>query len=300
MERTVEVFSHKEVPGPTPVGIFDSGVGGLSILVHLQEQIPYHPLYYVADQAHVPYGSRTVEEIQTYSFAISRFLMSLGCRVIVVACNTASAASLEALRNRFQDIAFVGMEPAVKPAANHTHTGVVGVLATPATFNGKLYASVVERFGQNVSIMQNSCPGLVEEIEAGRAHDAKAREILTDAIAPMLENGVDTLVLGCTHYPFAMNLIRDIAGPGMDIIDPSPAVARRTANVLEQRSWLKKLGTKGKTVMYTTGSVDALSEMLPGLLTQRFDIKGLCWQGNKLYEVIPPETQSNVTEMNHE
>ena len=157
-----------------------------------------------------------MEQIRIYSRGITRFLLNEGAKLIVVACNTASAAALQTLRQEFPEVPFVGMEPAVKPATKKTHSGVVGVLATPATFQGELFASVVERFGKNVKILQSTCPGLVNEIEAGRLNGKKTGRILEEAIQPMLAEGADTLVLGCTHYPFVLPLIREIAGRDRD------------------------------------------------------------------------------------
>ena len=149
-----------------PIGVFDSGVGGVSVLRAIHQQHPGEHLIYLADQAHVPYGPRTLEQVRSFSEAITRYLLSLGAKLIVVACNTASAAALHYLRRTFPEVPFVGMEPAVKPAAENTASGVVGVLATPATFQGELYASVVERFANHVEVLQHTCPGLVTQIEA--------------------------------------------------------------------------------------------------------------------------------------
>lgn len=150
-----------------PIGIFDLGIGGLTVLRAIHQLMPDEPLLYLADQAHVPYGPRSLGEVRQFSEAITRYLLDQGARIIVVACNTASAAALKYLRQTFPEVPFVGMEPAVKPAAEHTRSGVVGVLATPATFQGELYASVVERFGQGVHLLQHTCPGLVQQIENG-------------------------------------------------------------------------------------------------------------------------------------
>ncbi|TFH35156.1 MAG: glutamate racemase, partial [Anaerolineales bacterium] len=161
-----------------PLGMFDSGVGGLTILREVQRQLPAENVLYVADQAHVPYGSRALENVCQLSFAITQFLLDQGAKLIVVACNTASAASLHALRERYPKVPFVGMEPAVKPAAEETKTGTVGVLATPATFEGELFASVVERFAEGVTVLQMTLPGLVEQIEKGELDTAATRSIL--------------------------------------------------------------------------------------------------------------------------
>lgn len=216
----------------SPIGVFDSGVGGLSVLRVLRQQLPGLPVIYFADQGHVPYGPRPMEEIQEFSEGITRFLLGKGCRLIVVACNTASAAALHSLREAFPEVPFVGMEPAVKPAAETTRTGVVGVLATPATFQGRLYASVVERFAQGVTVLQDTCPGLVQQIEKGDLAGPETRRILEEALQPMLARNVDTVVMGCTHYPFVIPLIEQIVGEGVRVIDPAPAIARQAARLL--------------------------------------------------------------------
>ncbi len=159
---------------PAPLGIFDSGIGGLSVLREVRRQLPGERLLFLADQAHVPYGPRPLEEVRNFAEAISAYLISQGAKLIVVACNAASAAALHHLRQVFPQILFVGMEPAVKPAAEHTHSGVVGVLATPATFQGALYASVLERFARGVTVLQDTCSGLVGQIEAGEINSPAA------------------------------------------------------------------------------------------------------------------------------
>ena len=161
-----------------PIGIFDSGVGGLSVWREIARQLPREDTIYFADQAHIPYGPRSMDEIRGFSEAITRFLLERGCKAIVAACNTASAAALKHLRETFPHVPFVGMEPAVKPAAETTHTGVVGVLATPATFQGELFASVVERFANGVRLINQVCPGLVEQVEAGRLDTPNTRAML--------------------------------------------------------------------------------------------------------------------------
>jgi glutamate racemase len=152
---------------PVTIGIFDSGVGGLSIFNAIRRELPFQPIIYLADQAHVPYGPRELSQVRAFAEGITHFLLEQGAGLIVVACNAASAAALHHLRSVFAPLRFVGMEPAVKPAAENTHSGVVGVLATPATFQGALYASVVERFANGVTVLQDTCPGLVQQIEAG-------------------------------------------------------------------------------------------------------------------------------------
>lgn len=251
-----------------PIGIFDSGVGGISVLRAIREQMPEEPLIYFGDQGHVPYGSRSVEQIQTFSVAITRFLLKQGAKIIVVACNTASAAALKYLRETFHNVPFVGMEPAVKPAAEYTQTGKVAVLATPATFQGALYASVVERFANGVELLQNTCPGLVQQIEQGNLDGEWTRKILEDALLPMLEKNIDTVVLGCTHYPFVIPLIQQIAGDPrrVRVIDPAPAVAKQTQRVLEGRGMRNDSVPQTDLKFYTSGDPDVLESLLPKLL----------------------------------
>ncbi len=213
------------------LGVFDSGVGGLSVVRHLPQTVPGAPILYVGDTAHVPYGPRPLAEVRAFSHAIARFLLDHGATEIVVACNTASAAALKSLRAAHPKIPFVGMEPAVRPAAEHTHSGVVGVLATPATFQGELFASVVERFARDVRVIRQTCPGLVEQIEAGRLDTPDTEAMLRGWVEPMLAAGIDALVLGCTHYPFVIPLLERICGSGVRVIDPAPAVARQTARL---------------------------------------------------------------------
>jgi glutamate racemase len=215
------------------IGIFDSGVGGLSVLRAVQARLPQAAIVYLGDQAHVPYGPRPLQEVRAFSEAITRYLLAQGARMIVVACNAASAAALHGLRERFPAVPFVGMEPAVKPAAETTRSGVVGVLATPATFQGELYASVIERFARGVTVLEDTCPGLVARIEFGDLHGPATRAILEKALLPMLARGMDTVVMGCTHYPFVIPLIQEISGPGVRVIDPAPAVAQQAARVLD-------------------------------------------------------------------
>ncbi|MBN1563788.1 MAG: glutamate racemase, partial [Anaerolineae bacterium] len=210
-----------------PIGLMDSGVGGLSILRELRAQLPAENVIYVADQAHVPYGPRSIEQVRAFTFGVVRFLLDQGAKLIVIACNTASAAALYALRESFPAVPFVGMEPAVKPAACDTQSGVIGVIATAATFQGELYASVVGRFAQDVRVETAACPEFVTLAEAGDTDSAAARDAIRRRLSSLLVAGIDQLVLGCTHFPFLADAIRAEIGPGVTLVDPSPAVARQ-------------------------------------------------------------------------
>jgi len=269
----------------TPIGIFDSGIGGLSVLRAVLHEPINQPIIYLADQVHVPYGQRSLEEVRLFSEGITSFLIDQGCKIIVVACNTASAAALYSLRMTFPEIPFVGMEPAVKPAAEQTQSGVVGVLATPATFQGALYASVVERFAGNVQLLQAACPGLVEQIETGRLDSAETREILYAALRPMLAQGIDTIVLGCTHYPFVIPLIQEIVGPAVRVIDPAPAIARQVHRVLINNS-IAQFPSEAQSPtlslrMFTTGNPRKMADLLPRLLGKVFPVDGIKWSNDR-------------------
>jgi glutamate racemase len=261
----------------SPIGIFDSGIGGISVLRAIREQIPEESIVYFGDQGHIPYGPRPMQQIRDFSEAITRFLLAHHAKIIVVACNTASAAALKYLRETFPDVPFVGMEPAVKPAAEYTHTGKVGVLATPATFQGALYALVVERFANGVELFQNTCPGLVQQIEQGNLQGKETRRILEDALIPMLEKNIDTVVLGCTHYPFVIPLIQEVAGEGVRVIDPAPAVAKQTMRLLEAKGLKNKTGREGYIKFYTSSDPDTLASLLPTLLGEPGEIRKVEW-----------------------
>ncbi len=264
-----------------PIGVFDSGVGGLSVLRAMRAQMSAEDVIYFGDQGHVPYGPRPMEQIQGFSEGITRFLLDQGAKLIVVACNTASAAALQYLRKTFPDVPFVGMEPAVKPAAEHTHSGKVGVLATPATFQGALYASVVERFANGVELLQSTCPGLVQQIEQGNLDGEETRRILEDALLPMLEKGIDTVVLGCTHYPFVIPLIQRIVGESVRVIDPAPSVARQAGRLLEAGRTKNPNKGRGRVQFYTSGDADALASLLPTLLGESGEVKRVEWKNDR-------------------
>jgi glutamate racemase len=201
-----------------------------------------------------------------------------------VACNTASAAALHYLRQEFPQVPFVGMEPAVKPAAEHTRSGVVGILATPATFQGELYASVIERFAAGVEVLQDTCPGLVMEVDAGHLDTPEVGDILERALKPMLEAGIDTVVLGCTHFPFVIPTIKEIVGPEVRVIDPSPAVARQVVRLLDVNGLRSAGANAGQSRYLTTGDPEKLGMLLPGLIEDSAQVSKMVWKGEVLKE----------------
>jgi glutamate racemase len=235
-----------------PVGVFDSGVGGLSVLKHIRAALPHESVIYCADSRHTPYGAKSPEQIQQRSLALAEFLVAQEAKSIVVACNTATAAAVALLRERFP-IPIVGMEPAVKPAVAATRSGVVGVLATVGTLKSAQFAALLENYGQGVEIVTQACHGLVECIERGELDTPATRALVHDYVAPLLAKGADTLVLGCTHYPFVRSLIELEAGPAVSIIDTGAAVARQLQRRLEEQGLLSASG--GGETFWTSGDV---------------------------------------------
>lgn len=256
----------RPIQAQQPIGVFDSGVGGLSILREIRARLPNESLIYLADQAHVPYGPRRQQEIRQFSEAITRHLLNLGAKLIVVACNTASAAALTSLRQTFPGTPFVGMEPAVKPAAHQTKSGHVGVLATAGTFASQRYAELMARYANGVTVSEDPCVGLVDLIEGGQIDGPVTEARLSSIVQPMLASGVDTLVLGCTHYPFIIPTLTRLVGPAVSIIDPAPAIARQVEWVLAQRGWLRQGDPPPPPRYLTTGDAAAFARQISHLL----------------------------------
>lgn len=238
------------------IGIFDSGVGGLGVFGEIRRLLPTADIAYVADHAASPYGIRTLAEVEERSRLMTTWLERQGSRVITIACNTASAAALHPLRREYPDLVFVGMEPAVKPAAALTGSGRVGVVATSATFQGELFASVVSRFASGIEVMTAACPRWVEMVEAGTIDGPEVEDEIRRCLTPMIETGIDVLVLGCTHYPALTEAIARVLGPSVQLIDPSPAVARQASRLATEMGCHEGNGT---TLLASTGDLSALS-----------------------------------------
>lgn len=263
-----------------PVLMFDSGVGGLTVLREARVLLPDRRFVYVADDAGFPYGRWEEPALRAHVVSLfGRLLAAHDPEIVVVACNTASAAALKYLRDKFPDTQFVGMEPAVKPAAEKTQTGKVGVLATPATFQGALYASVVERFANGVELFQNTCNGLVQQIEMGNLDGDETQRILEDALHPMLDKNIDTVVLGCTHYPFVIPLIEKIVGEKVRVIDPAPAVARQVKRLLEAGGMRSRGG--GRIRFITSGEAGSVQEVLSTLLGFDSGVESVRWLNDR-------------------
>ncbi|AKR44020.1 glutamate racemase [Methylophilus sp. TWE2] len=235
-----------------PVGVMDSGVGGLSVLQHLTRQLPHEHFIYFADSAHAPYGNKTATEIQQRCFTIADTLIAKGAKALVVACNTATAAAIAAMRERYS-LPIIGMEPAVKPAAAASKNGIIGVLATTGTLKSAQFAALLEHYGQGVQVVTQACVGLVECIEQGQLDTPHTLALLEQYCQPLIAAGADTIVLGCTHYPFVRKHIQTIVGPDVTLIDTGAAVAKRLQQVLEQEQMLNTATEAGDYVFLTSG-----------------------------------------------
>jgi glutamate racemase len=242
----------KTMASNAPIGVFDSGLGGLSVLHELVRALPQENFIYVADSGHCPYGGKTQDEIVARASVITDFLLASGAKLIVVACNTATIAAVEYLRATYS-VSFVGMEPAVKPAVAATRSGIIGVLATGAALKGEKLLRLIDRHASAVTVITQPCPGLVEQVERGDLSGPETRHLLTNYTQPLLAAGADTLVLGCTHYPFLRDTLVDIVGPDVRLLDTGEAVARRVETLLARESLQTSSAASGRIDWYTSG-----------------------------------------------
>jgi glutamate racemase len=247
-----------------PVGVFDSGVGGLTLLQELRKQLPSEHWIYVADSREAPYGTKTVAEIQERCDRIVDYLIEQDAKTVLVACNTASVSALAHLRERYT-LPFVGTVPAVKPAAAMTRTGKIGVLATPTTADSRPLAQLIEQFTHGVTVMTQVCPGLVPLVERGVNDGPEAEALLMRYLDPLLEAGVDVIVLGCTHYPFLAEAIQRLCGPPVTLLDPASAVVRQLGRVLEREA-LARTDGPGHGSFATTGEREEFVRVLERLI----------------------------------
>jgi glutamate racemase len=258
-------FSTIAMDADSPIGIFDSGLGGLSVAREIRDLLPGEDLLYIADSAWCPYGGRPLSEIRERAHFLTESLLSAGAKLIVVACNTATIAAVESLRDTYP-VGFVGMEPAVKPAVAATRGGVVGVLATGAALSGEKFHQLVARHAGGVRVITQPCPGLVEQVELGDLDGRETRSLVRRYTLPLLEAGADTLVLGCTHYPLLRPLIQSVVGPDIQLIDTGAAVARQVARLLEKDGLRRAPPDREGNIRFrTTGDAVSLSRVLPKL-----------------------------------
>ena len=270
------------IPDST-IGLFDSGIGGLSVWREVVRRLPHDAMLYVADSAHCPYGPRSPRQIRGFARGITRFLIERGAKLVVVACNTASAPALEALRAEF-DVPIVGMEPAVKPAAQQTRTGHVGVLATAGTLNGDLFRRTSQRYAADVTVHVQVGEGLVERIEAGQADTPETEALLRAYLQPMLDAGVDQIALGCTHYPLLLPVIRRIVPEAVSVIDPAAAVARQVERVLMVEGLAAGEACVAGHRFFTSGRPEVLAAMVHALTGRKMRVGQTVWRNGELIE----------------
>ena len=276
--------------GGATIGFFDSGVGGVSVWHEVVKRLPHYVTLYVADNAHCPYGPRPPEQVQHFSRGIARFLIDRGAKLIVVACNTASAAALASLREEF-DVPFVGMEPAVKPASQQTETGHIGILATKGTASGDLFRDTSERYAIGATVHIQIGEGLVERVEAGQAYLPETEELLRQYLQPMIDSNVDQVVLGCTHYAFLLPVIRRIVPEGVAVIDPGTAVARQVERVVMSRpaEWIGSEADPAPQQLaarfFASDRPDILAAIVEARIGWQPQIDRVAWQDGKLHSL---------------
>ena len=252
------------------IGIFDSGVGGLSVYREIKKALPEENCIYYSDSANCPYGGKTQDFIINRAKEITDFLLNEGADSIVVACNTATAAAISTLREEFP-VKFIGMEPAIKPAAKSTRTGIVGVLATAGTLKASKYLDTREKWAQNVKIVEHIGQGFVELVETGNISGPQAEQIVSTSLIPLLEAGADTIVLGCTHYPFLIGTIQKIAAEtfserDIKVIDPAPAVAKHLLEVMQEEG-IGQTSPSGYSIeLHSSGEPQGLSNTFNSLI----------------------------------
>ena len=252
------------------IGIFDSGTGGLSVFREIRKLLPEESYIYYSDNAHCPYGEKSREYIIDRARFITGFLLEKGADIIVVACNTATAAAIATLRKEYPEIPFIGMEPAIKPAVRKTVSGVVGVLATAGTLKADKYLNTREKWAEGVRIEEHIGQGFVELVEAGKTHGPEAEEVVRESLEPLLDKGADVIVLGCTHYPFLSETISKVAEKiyperNLTIIDPAPAVARHLAEIMQEKNLLPETPVGFSMQLHASGDDTRLKELYKSL-----------------------------------
>ena len=237
------------------IGVMDSGVGGISVLKHIHALLPHENLMYMADSKYAPYGNKTAEEITARCFELADYLIAKNVKALVVACNTATAAAINAMREKYS-LPIIGMEPAVKPAAEASKNGVIGVLATVGTLKSAQFAALLESYGRNVKVITQGCVGLVECIERGELNTPETKALIRQYTTPLLAEGADTIVLGCTHYPFVKDVIQDIVGNEITLIDTGAAVAKQLKRQLQENSLLFTSNQKAEVHFWTNSEAE--------------------------------------------
>ncbi len=252
------------------IGVMDSGVGGISVLKHIHALLPHENLMYMADSKYAPYGNKTAEEITARCFELADYLIAKNVKALVVACNTATAAAINAMREKYS-LPIIGMEPAVKPAAEASKNGVIGVLATVGTLKSAQFAALLESYGRNVKVVTQACVGLVECIERGELDTPETKALIRQYTSPLLAEGADTIVLGCTHYPFVKDAIREILGDKISLIDTGAAVAKQLKRQLAEKNLLSTGKQKAEVHFWTNSEAENAEQVTEKLWGYQVD-----------------------------
>jgi len=252
------------------IGVMDSGVGGISVLKHIRVLLPFEHLMYVADSKYAPYGNKTAEEITARCMVVADYLIAQDVKALVVACNTATAAAIDTMRSTY-DVPIIGMEPAVKPAAAATKNGVIGVLATVGTLKSAQFAALLESYGRNVKVVTQGCVGLVECIERGELDTPETKALIRQYTLPLLAEGADTIVLGCTHYPFVKQVIQEIVGDKITLIDTGAAVAKQLKQKLAEKGLLTQNTEKAEVHFWTNSEAENAEQVTEKLWGQHVE-----------------------------
>lgn len=244
-----------------PIGVFDSGVGGLSVAKKIREALPNEDILYIADSGYAPYGNKSQQFIEQRSRALVQFMLEQNAKAIVVACNTATLSAIQQLRAAFQ-VPIIGVEPGIKPATLQTRSGVIGVMVTTRTSQADTFHELVKRFSENVRIEVQACDGLVEQVEKGDLNSVETRSLLARYVMPLLDKGVDTIALGCTHYPFLMPVIKDLVGENVEVIETGTAVAKQVVRRLTDEHHLASCTHPGRDIFYTSGDISVAENIV--------------------------------------
>lgn len=246
-----------------PIGIFDSGIGGTSILKEVHQLLPHESIIYLADSKNAPYGDKSTEHILQFSIKNTEFLLNKGCKLIIVACNTATTNAIAYLRSTYK-VPFVGIEPAIKPAALETRTRSIGILATKGTLSSSLFHKTSDHFAKHINVIEQTGEGIVSLIEAGQLASQEMKQLLETYLSPMIEANIDHLVLGCTHYPYLIPLLKELLPDDIQIIDSGIAVAKQTRHLLQSHHIETTTNTAGKVDLITNGNPEILKSITEG------------------------------------
>ena len=271
------------MPSPTnpleanqnPIGVYDSGVGGLTVLSSIRQLLPHENLIYVADSGHLPYGQKSQEYVTERALKIVDYFFSQGAKAVAIPCNTATAAAIRVLRERFPQTPFVGIEPAIKPAARMTKTGVIGVLATTGTLLSQTFTELVKREAPNTKVLLKPCPGWVDLVESGELNGDKVKAVVAEPLQELLENDADVLVLGCTHFPFLLHAIRDFVGGDYPVLETGQPFARQLHFQLDKNNLLNGAAQSGSFKMLTSGNTEKVGSLTSTLIGESVSVAKL-------------------------